>query len=211
MSQELKHVWLFIVNLIITMQWYRVASLFVYDGGHGLLDVDTCLENLRPNVIRALMFSTVELFNSLVGFTRSKPSQVLLFSSVRMGVEYFTAPSIPCTAWQHLLTCLCWALGDVVRFGCFAVDILYTIFGQRPPHMIKSLRYTVGPILFPLGALGEMLIVVRSAQDRRPILFVAASLWPVGFYPLMKQLLRQRRRHFETLSKDKKKPKVKFM
>jgi hypothetical protein len=50
--------------------------------------------------------------------------------------------------------------------------------------------------MFPLGTVGEMAMVIRAAMNGRPILYVAAALWPAGFFPLMKQLLRQRRKHF---------------
>jgi hypothetical protein len=45
-------------------------------------------------------------------------------------------------------------------------------------------------------------MVLLAAKDGRPGLYVAASLWPLFFYPLMKQLLKQRAKHFKKLSND---------
>jgi hypothetical protein len=70
---------------------------------------------------------------------------------------------------------------------------------------MKSIRFTVGPILFPIGAGGEFLMVVLAATGRRPKLFIAAALWPIFFYPMMKQLLKQKRKHFQQQGKDRKK------
>jgi hypothetical protein len=117
---------------------------------------------------------------------------------VRTGVEVLVTPLITCGAWQHLATALFWSFGDTIRFGCFAVD---EAFPQAGTHA-KSVRYTVGPMLFPLGAAGEMLMVLRAAMDGRPLLYIAAALWPLGFYPLMKQLRRQRKKHFQKMSED---------
>jgi hypothetical protein len=150
-----------------------------------------CEERLTPALSLALYLSFLELFNALVGVTKSKPHQVLLFSIVRFGVEMLAAPLLPCGSWQHLLTVFCWSSGDTVRFFCFAWDNL--VPGGR---MAKAVRYTVGPLLFPFGALGEMLMVIAAAQDGRPKMYIAALLWPAGFYPLFTQLLKQRKKFF---------------
>jgi len=60
----------------------------------------------------------------------------------------------------------------------------------------------VGPIVFPFGVLGEMAMVLTAAQlstHNTVYLYFAASLWPLGFYPLMKQLWKQRQRHFKQI------------
>mmetsp|Transcript_6302 Transcript_6302/g.9154 ORF Transcript_6302/g.9154 Transcript_6302/m.9154 type:complete len:227 (+) Transcript_6302:123-803(+) len=199
-------------NIAMALGWFHVLLVYINYGWNGISSNDplessleVCEETLRPRIMMALGLSTIELFTSLVGLTRSKPHQVLLFSSVRTGVEILAAPLLPCNAWQHLWTVLCWSVGDTVRFSCFAIDALLapaaTDSGNSSSstslaHMAKSIRYTVGPLLFPFGAGGEMLMVIRAAIDGRPVLFLAASLWPAGFYPLMRQLLKQRKRHF---------------
>jgi hypothetical protein len=157
----------------------------------------SCDVILTPIVHQALLCSFLEVINSLLGVTSSNTVQVLLFAVVRWGVESFVASRLPCGAWQHLLTVFCWSLGEVTRFGCFLVD---GILAGDNARWAKSIRYTVGPLLFPVGALGEMLMVIRVAHDGGPVVYVAAALWPLGFYPLMKQLLRQRRKFFRSLT-----------
>ncbi|KAI2496221.1 hypothetical protein MHU86_18272 [Fragilaria crotonensis] len=194
-------------NSITCLIWLRV--LFIYytfafqdwSSTSTAFQDDFCDGTLRPALFAALAVSMTELATSLLGLTRSKPLQVLLFASVRTGTELLVTPMIGCTSWQHLFTALCWSLGEVVRFGCFAVD------GMLPDGRVaKSIRYTVGPILFPLGAAGEMFMVIRAASQGRPLLYLAAMLWPAGFYPLMKQLLRQRKKYF---ARGKAKPEIK--
>jgi hypothetical protein len=117
-----------------------------------------------------------------------------------MGVEKLIAPLIECNSWQHLMTVTSWSLGDTIRFGSFAINTY-----NPQITIMKSIRFTVGPILFPIGAGGEFLMVVLAATGRRPKLFIAAALWPIFFYPMMKQLLKQRRKHFQQQGKDRKK------
>jgi hypothetical protein len=193
-------IWLTASNLITAIAWGRVAMVVLATGFGELSKTESteCAETLAPAVKMALMISFVEIFNSIAGFTRSPLAAVLLFSCTRAGVEYLVAPLIPCGSWQHILTVSMWGLGDFVRFGCLAVHTMFPAIG-----MAKSIRFTVGPILFPIGAGGEMFMVMLAASDDRPMLYLAAALWPIFFYPMMQQLLKQRRKHFQP--KDKKK------
>lgn len=192
----LKRITLVVTNAVMMAMWARVLFVIISIGIKTLASDDKqCEDTLTPVLLHALAASYLELFNSFIGLTRSNPIHVLLFSTVRAGVELLVAPLLPCGCWQHLLTVICWSLGDVVRFGCFALDSLAP---DQMGSIVKSVRYTVGPILFPFGAGGEMLMVIRAASEGRPDMYVAAALWPAGFYPLMKQLLKQRRKHFQS-------------
>jgi hypothetical protein len=202
-----KRVVLIITNALTSLVWLRVLFVYAYSGFSSLSDDnnDVCEATLRPALFWALGVSTIELATAVLGFTRSNPLQVLLFASVRTGTELLVTPLIGCGSWQHLFTAFCWSLGEVVRFGCFTAD------GLVPnSRMAKSIRYSVGPLLFPLGAGGEMFMVISAAAtQKRPIYFyLAAMLWPAGFYPLMKQLLKQRRKHFFSTT-TKGKPEIK--
>jgi hypothetical protein len=148
----------------------------------------------------ATVIGFLELFNAMMGNTRSNPRQVLLFCIIRAGVEHLVAPMLAsCSQWQHLLTVFMWSLGDTIRFGCFLLDVL--VPGAR---FAKTVRYNTGPLLFPLGALGEMLMVINLARHSGVrTLYLVAVLWPLGFYPLMKQLLKQRRKFFQATEKEK--------
>jgi hypothetical protein len=186
-------------NAVTCLVWLRVVLVYLVQGWGALSSEDAaaCDGILRPALFVALAVSAlVEIGTSATGLTRSNIVQVLLFASVRTGTELWVTPLIGCGAWQHLFTALCWSLGEVVRFGCFAMD---QAMGENGSNLAKSIRYSVGPILFPLGAGGEMLMVINAGYTNgRPILYAAASLWPLGFYPLMKQLLKQRRKHFSS-------------
>jgi hypothetical protein len=200
-TSKLKQFVLFIGNAAIHIAWLRV--LWTYATEPVFANEDSCNSLVHSQTLTALAISGIELLNSLLGLTKSKPHQVLLFSSVRTGVEMLLAPILPCNAPQHLFTVGCWALDGLFRFGCFGLDALLSLCGYESLPVIKSVRYTVGPLLFPLGAGGEMFMVLRAARDGRPGLYFAASLWPVCFYPLMKQLLKQRSKHFKKLKDSK--------
>jgi hypothetical protein len=190
--------WLVASNFITAAAWGRVAMIIAVNGWPSSEESTACLDILGPATRLALGVSFVEVFNCIVGFTRSPFPAVLLFSCTRAGVEYLVAPKVPCGSWQHMLCVAMWSIGDLVRFGCFTVDT--AIPGIR---MAKSVRFTVGPILFPIGTFAEMMMVVLAASDNRPMLYVAAALWPVFFYPMMQQLLKQRRKHFSPQDKKK--------
>lgn len=193
-------IWLTASNLVTAVAWGRVATIALTTGLGELANPEStaCAETLAPAVKTALVISFVEIFNSIAGFTRSPLAAVLLFSCTRAGVEYLVAPIIPCGSWQHVLTVSMWGLGDLIRFGCLAI---HTAFPSI--KVAKSIRFTVGPILFPIGASSEMFMVVLAASDNRPMLYLAAALWPIFFYPMMKQLLKQRRKHFQPKDKTK--------
>mmetsp|Transcript_24106 Transcript_24106/g.30336 ORF Transcript_24106/g.30336 Transcript_24106/m.30336 type:complete len:299 (+) Transcript_24106:112-1008(+) len=215
-----KQLILFIGNTAIIIMWFRVCLTFFSHGKFGFgfgsesepefsdfapitMNETMCTTKLRPRTAQALIISTIELLNSLTGLTKSNPMHVLLFASVRTGVELIAAPQLACNSPQHLFTVFMWSLDGIIRFGCFAADAALFLLGRGSPGsvpVIKSVRYTVGPILFPFGAGGEMVMVLSIAlQTGNWAIYFAASLWPLGFYPLMKTLLKQRRRHFQKL------------
>jgi hypothetical protein len=187
-------------NATMMLAWARTLRV-IFRNFHGIVnnDSDICLGILADYTKLALVISFFEVTNAGMGFTRSKAHQVLLFAVIRAGVELLVAPLLPCGGWQHMLTVTCWSLGDTIRFSCFVLDHL--VPGGT---LAKSVRYTVGPMIFPFGAAGEMLMVVAAAADGRPLMYLAAALWPAGFYPLMKQLLKQRKKHFANKNKKEK-------
>jgi Protein tyrosine phosphatase-like protein, PTPLA len=154
-----------------------------------------CDDTLRPALAMALTLSFIEVVNALVGVTRSKPHLTLFFSLVRTGVSYWIAPLLPhCGVWQTVMTITAWSFGDTIRFACFCLDSLVP-GGLR---LARAVRYTVAPLLFLVGAAGEMLMVIAAARDGRTLLFVMVAIWPFGFYALMNQLIKQRQKFFAT-------------
>lgn len=175
--------------------------------------ITTCVETITPKVQWAVTISFLEVLNSFLGITKSKLLQVLLFSTIRFGVEWIVTPYIlpgQCVSWQHIVTLYCWSLGDTIRFGCFLLDAFFSTATSPQLHRIsifaKMIRYTVGPILFPLGTIGEMFMVLAVANNttnvkNKLLIYGALSLWPIGFYQLFTQLLRQRQKFFQGIVK----------
>jgi hypothetical protein len=217
LSSELRRVWLIGTNACMMLSWMRPLVFVLMPYYYNYLEIlfspteaskvstlsFLCNDQFTPMVHTALIISFLEVFNSLTGMTRSKPAQVLLFAIIRFGVEHLVGPNLnTCpTAWSHIVTVTCWSLGDTIRFGCFFFDSVISN-GSR---WAKYIRYTVGPILFPLGTLGEMLMVLTLANQRYTVnlghslaMYVAALLlWPIGFFSLFTQLLRQRQKFFQ--------------
>ena len=89
---------------------------------------------------------------------------------------------------------------------------------ERISYVAKSIRFTVGPVLFPIGASGEMFMVILAGtstttgnSNNKLWYYGAAALWPVFFYPMMVQLLKQRRRHFSSSGTKQKKKQIKMV
>uniref|UniRef100_A0A7S1GM26 very-long-chain (3R)-3-hydroxyacyl-CoA dehydratase n=1 Tax=Cyclophora tenuis TaxID=216820 RepID=A0A7S1GM26_CYCTE len=179
-----------IFNVAMALMFGKILLVFREEGWEKLTDNEVCDEVLRPRVLRTLGLSFVEVMNASIGMTRSNPGSILLFFAARLGIERFVTPAITCGAWQHLVTVLFWASGETIRFTCF---ILSAIFPES--SVPKYIRYTLGPIMFTCGTVGEILMLIRAAYEGRPLVYIAVALWPVGFYSLMKQLLEQRRKH----------------
>jgi hypothetical protein len=182
--------------------WVHVFMILVVHGDVILHDTTECSSKLSRPLRFALIISFLEVSNALLGVTRSQPQQVALFAIIRASIEGIVAPMLvqECPHPSHLITVFCWSCGDSIRFFCFLSDVL---FGGI---WAKTIRYTVGPILFPVGTLGEMWMVLaaanRQSNDKvRYAMYGAASLWPAGFYPLFKQLLKQRRKFFSQETK----------
>jgi hypothetical protein len=189
-----KNIWLVVSNAISAAAWGRVLLILASNGWGAMASEESsvCSDVMGPAIRLALGISFLEVFNCIAGFTRSPLPAVLLFSCTRAGVELLVGPLIPCGSWQHLLTATMWSLGDLVRFGCYAIA------SAAPDiRLVKSVRFTVGPLLFPIGTFAEMAMVILAASDGRPMMYLAAALWPVFFYPMMQQLLKQRRKHYE--------------
>jgi hypothetical protein len=197
-------------NTLMAIGWGRVLQVLITLGTANLLfEEQPCHDRLYPAVIRALLLSTVEFVHCTLGLTRSKPLFVLLFLVVRGGVQYFAGPNgyfdyvASCAQWPYVYTVSCWSIGEFLRFGCFTVAETSSSMSS----LSKSMRYIVGPIAFPLGAFGEMLMLKSladhpSTQPRHKILvWTLISLWPFGFAILMKQLLAQKKKHFDSLKR----------
>ena len=198
--------WLVATNAAMMLGWARVLLALAIRIEALLEDRMLCNDYLGTKTRLALILSFLELLNALAGFTRSKPPQVLLFALVRAGVEVLVTPQLhsQCSSWTHIATVAFWSMGDTIRFGCFMSDTVFT--NSTWP---KAVRYTVGPLLFPLGAVGEMVMVLELASrqtntTQKITIYAAAALWPLGFYPLFTQLLRQKQKFFRSLAEKKK-------
>ena len=224
-TRKLGRAWLLVTNATMLLVWVRVllSIIFFYQQTQTpSTDSTFCDFTLTPRVRTAVLVSFLELINATIGLTRSKPIQILLFSSVRAIVELIIAPDLPsCNAWQRVLTVLCWSVGDTIRFSCFLVDVVLPEQSTEGlpstiQKLVKRIRYTVSPVLFPIGATGEMLMALLLARTNNgwysKLWYFLSALWPVGFYPLMKRLLKQRKKFLDsqvTTGTPKKKKQIK--
>jgi hypothetical protein len=202
---KFERAWMLMTNAAMMVGWSKVLKVFYHNWQGILADVEgpshVCLSKLDPTLRFAVITSFLEFFNAMVGYTRSKPQHVLLFAVIRASVELLVAPLLfpVCNSWPHLFTALCWSIGDTIRFFCFVIDTM--VPGGT---LMKRIRYTVGPLIFPFGAAGEMIMVATLAHQRGwYALYIVAALWIVGFYPLFMSLLSNRRKFLAKLKEKK--------
>uniref|UniRef100_A0A7S3DQR9 very-long-chain (3R)-3-hydroxyacyl-CoA dehydratase n=1 Tax=Entomoneis paludosa TaxID=265537 RepID=A0A7S3DQR9_9STRA len=195
-NATLMMVWARVLRLIYRSRYWPVVLEAWRDGAPTPLLTGTwCPALVTPALNLALALSFMEVFNAAAGLTRSKPQLAALFCMVRAVMQLGVAPLLSdCQVPAHIFTITCWSLGDMIRFGCFLLDLL--VPGGT---VAKRIRYTVGPLLFPLGALGEVLMVATYANEHNdwPWLVLACIAWPMGFYPLMTQLWKQRTKYYQ--------------
>jgi len=192
-------------NSFIALGWIRVLWTLIScwidnnnnnnNNNNNIKNVEDYMPLIYARLVQALGLSCLELVHCLLGFTKSNPVFVAFFLTIRGGVEYILGSSDN-YHWTHLYTITCWCLGESIRFASFALAEIFE------PNKFKWIRYTAGPIMFTLGAFGEMIMVAHTAQthNNNPWIWFASSLWPLGFYPLMKQLLRQRRKFIKSIN-----------
>ncbi|VDD96984.1 unnamed protein product [Enterobius vermicularis] len=105
------------------------------------------------------------------------------------------------------LILIAWSITEVVRYSFYATKIL-----DKTPEFLKWMRYSFFIVLYPVGALGEILIVLAALPEvavkkqltlEMPnsfnigfsfwwFLVVFAAFYPFGFPPLYKYMFRQR-------------------
>mmetsp|Transcript_16140 Transcript_16140/g.25169 ORF Transcript_16140/g.25169 Transcript_16140/m.25169 type:complete len:211 (+) Transcript_16140:70-702(+) len=206
-TPSIKTILLVVTNAAIAIMWARVLVTMAQLALDGVEDHEEwCQSALKPALRDAIAFSFIEILNALTGLTRSKPTSVALFVLARASIEILVGPELPCACWQHMFTGFMWSVGEINRFTCFTID---GITGGS--DTAKSIRYSVGPVAFFLGTLGEVLMLIKLLfleDPTRPLalhyfIWLNVILWPFAFMMLFKQLLKQKRKHFRTLAMKK--------
>ena len=224
-SKNQMYLILFFSNALMAYMWFRVLwillTTFVLSPTSSSVATTRtiCETKIHSHVIHALWISFMEIVQILFGWTSSKIHQVFLFAMVRFLVESYFSILVSCTCWQHLATITCWSVGEVIRFTCFTFDSFFTLQSHNNPKkktspltIFKTIRYQVSCVLFPIGATCELLLVLHIAMTTSRIeYYVLSCLWPMGFLPLMRRLLKQRANHTVLVSKGNEKNKNVFV
>ena len=179
-------------NAACALSWFSCAIITV-----GAFPQCDEFWSVHRFVTAASVLSTLELVHAYIGLTRSAPGNVALFLGARSFVGLCVAPMEGCSP-AYRYTAFIWGCGESVRLGCFAIDQL------RTSRAVRSVRYTAGPICFPLGTAGEWTMLIQASLNGRPALWAVVIGWVPGFAVLMKQLLAQRRKHFASKTEAKK-------
>ena len=178
-------------NFALACAWAACAwSLCTHSTG-AACDFDA----VHARVTAAVALSALEFVHAATGLTRSRPSSTALFVAARALVALIVAPALGCTL-AYRATVLTWGAGEATRFGCFGLDALWP-----SRRIIKSVRYTCGPVFFSIGTAGELILLAQAARAPSPpfpatVLWGLVCAWPFGFAPLLRGLLAQRRKHF---------------
>ena len=117
-------------NTLVSLSWLTLSvvaatSLWVCDD----------FWQVQKLVVATTALSCLEVVHAAVGLTRSKPGNVVLFVGARAFIALYICPLAGCTA-TYRTTAFTWGLGECIRLGCFAIDVI------RPSDTAKTVRAT---------------------------------------------------------------------
>ena len=185
--------WLVVSNLGLAATWFYAGSVAV----SGECDADALLRAASV----AILVTTLEFFHALLGITRSGPGNVALFTVARAIIGVVIGARLPCHP-AFVATVLAWSCGEIVRFTCFSLTALTTLsasWDRFAAARLRAVRYNAGPVFFSIGTCGEIVMLVLAATSSTSgstwWTWALVVGWPAGFFILMRQLLKQRRKH----------------
>lgn len=152
------------------------------------------------------MNAAVEIFNSLVGITRSPVLMTCLQFFARLAITVGVCYLIPespgnYNSWAFPGLLVAWSSVELIRYPYYALKIS----GRQPPAFLNWLRYSAFLVLYPLGLFTEPAVIYDSLAYTKNsfhyYFFVFGfSLYIPGFYVLYGYMLKQRKK---VLSKEK--------
>ena len=169
-----------------------------------------------------LLIPYLEVAHAVFGLVKSNP--VPTFFQVTMRAFVFIAicehyPLVP-TSIQFASMVIVWNMSEVIRYSYYATNLI-----GAPIYILTWLRYTLFIILYPIGAISELLCMfsalpaIKSSQEDRNITmpnswnftfnfyyFVAIlmAFYVPGFPQMYCHMLRQRKKVLGRQSNDEK-------
>lgn len=181
-----------ILNAIECTSWIFLAYICLNAWMDYVIGRQLDLSLVHWQTLFCTVASLVEVLQALLGWTKTKPLNAAVFVVGRGFIALYIARfAVNFHSLAFLLTATFWSIGESVRFFCFALSTVQPSLRINLMHI----RYTVGPILFPLGFIGEMCMLVQIVlSDFNILVLVITMMWPFGFIPLLQSLLRQRKK-----------------
>ena len=104
----------------------------------------------------------VEVLHCVVGLVPSNPIITLQQTAVKIGivcgiVHPFVAPQ---NSAGVLLVIGCWSVAEITRYLYYALNILGVV-----PYLLTWCRYSFFLVLYPIGVVGELLLIYASLDE----------------------------------------------
>ncbi|EGC32165.1 hypothetical protein DICPUDRAFT_89327 [Dictyostelium purpureum] len=115
--------------------------------------IDTTFTAVGPMVCTLQILAFLEIFNVLLGITKSSVGPTLAQVLGRNHVLLVALIFVPevYTHWGVALMFFIWGLSELIRYPLY----LYTINNSTPPQFLQFLRYNAFIILYPIGFAAE--------------------------------------------------------
>lgn len=156
------------------------------------------------NVMLCQIFQTMEILHASIGIVPSSPAQVATQTFGRMialfGILYPIEESRDTLG--VLLTLIAWCSIELVRYPYYAINLYGLV-----PFGLTWLRYTAFIPLYPMGLIGELMIVYRATPTilnklnliQTELIYYAFTISVTLFYlnfftKLYRLMFRQRRK-----------------
>jgi len=123
----------------------------------------------------------LEVVHSAIGLVRSPPVVTAVQVSSRLFLVWGVTNLVE--EAQHsvgvITYVIAWSVTEVIRYSFYALSLL-----NRPPYFLLWARYTFFIILYPLGALGELVVVISAlpyVKQRRILTFDLPNAANISF------------------------------
>lgn len=171
------------------MRKYLIAYNLI-SGLLWILVLRQSFQNNYNNLLLVQSLSLVEVINSLLQITNSPLLTSVIQLLSRLLISYFltTEPSLDPNLKGLLV--LAWSVADCTRYFYYALKLTFV------PYFFVVLRYSLFIVLYPVGALCEILVLwsIEASDSRWKIL---AMFYVPGFIFLYRHMLQQRKKYLK--------------
>ncbi|CAF1553051.1 unnamed protein product [Rotaria sp. Silwood1] len=163
---SLANFYLLIYNSILTVGWAYILYEIVKQVGSykSISDLWECrglwnVIELPLKICQTAAF--LEIVHAMLGLVRSNPMIVFVQIFSRVFLVWGVANYIPQAQLSLgiFLAVTAWSITEIIRYSYYTLNLF-----QAAPQLLTWCRYSFFIVLYPLGATGEILTIIKAMQ-----------------------------------------------